>query len=149
MMCWLRLMSNVRQCSMQSKKCCVVVCADTKTLHRIKKKPLLQSNEASIWGIQMKECEITVDHDMVGFWVTIAIVLAILKLMTPLSFSWWWVGLAISMPGMIVVGVVVVMAVIVGSQWAFYNVRVKIESKIRQTWNYRKYRDKGVDTSNH
>lgn len=97
----------------------------------------------------MKECEITVDHDMVGFWVTIAIVLAILKLMTPLSFSWWWVGLAISMPFMIVVGVIVVMAVIVGSQWAFYNVRVKIESKIRQTWNYRKYRDKGVDTSSH
>ena len=95
----------------------------------------------------MKECEITVDHDMVGVWVTIAIVLAILKLMTPLSFSWWWVVLAISMPFMIVVGVIVVMSVIVGSQWAFYNVRVKIESTIRQKWNYRKYRDKDVGTS--
>ena len=97
----------------------------------------------------MKECEITVDHDMVGVWVTIAIVLAILKLMTPLSFSWWWVVLAISMPFMIVVGVIVVMAVIVGSQSAFYNVRVKIESMIRQKWNYRKYRDKDVGTSSH
>lgn len=97
----------------------------------------------------MKECEITVDRDMVGFWVTITIVLAILKLMTPLSFSWWWVVLAISMPFMIVVGVIAVIAIIVGGQWAFYNVRVKIESKIRQKWNYRKYRDKDAGTNSH
>ena len=97
----------------------------------------------------MKEYEITVDRDMVGFWVTIAIVLAILKLMTPLSFSWWWVVLAISMPFMIVVGVITVIAIIVGGQWAFHNVRVKIESKIRQKWNYRKYRDKDAGTNSH
>ena len=97
----------------------------------------------------MKEYEITVDRDMVGFWVTIAIVLAILKLMTSLSFSWWWVVLAISMPFMIVVGVITVIAIIVGGQWAFHNVRVKIESKIRQKWNYRKYRDKDAGTNSH
>lgn len=88
----------------------------------------------------MKECEITVDRHIVGFWVTIAIILTILKLMTPLQFSWVWVLISISMPFMIVVGVIIVMAL--------YNVNVKIQSRIRQKWNYRKYRGTNGDTSN-
>ena len=96
----------------------------------------------------MKKCELTVDRHIVGFWVTIAIILAILKLMTPLSFSWLWVLIAISMPFMIIMGVIIVMATLVGSQWVLHNVNVKIQSRIRQKWNYRKYRDTNGDTSN-
>lgn len=96
----------------------------------------------------MKKCELTVDRHIVGFWVTIAIILAILKLMTPLSFSWLWVLIAISMPFMIIMGVIIVMATLVGSQWVLHNVNVKIQSRIRQKWNYRKYRGTNGDTSN-
>ena len=96
----------------------------------------------------MKECEITVDRHIVGFWVTIAIILTILKLMTPLPFSWLWVLISISMPFMIVMGVIIVMALLVGGQWALYNVNVKIQSRMRQKRNYRKYRGTNGDTSN-
>lgn len=79
-----------------------------------------------------KCCEITVDRDIAVFWVTIAIILITAKIAFVPAISWWWVVLAALMPLLIVVGVIVLMAIGVGIQWACQNIRVWLKLRARQ-----------------
>lgn len=94
-----------------------------------------------------KCCEITIDKGIAVFWVTIAIILAAVKLAIVPAISWGWVILALLMPLLIVAGVIVLMTIAVGAQWAGQNIHVQMKSHVYQLKSYWQRRHTGEDTS--
>lgn len=79
-----------------------------------------------------KCCEITIDKDIASFWVTIAIILATIKLAFVPAISWWWVTLVLLMPLLIAVGVTVLMAIDVVVRWACRQMCAQFQSRVRR-----------------
>ena len=79
-----------------------------------------------------KRYEITVDCDISSFWVTIAIILATIKLAFVPAISWWWVTLVLLMPLMTAIGVTALVSIGVGVRWACRNIRAQFQSRVRR-----------------
>lgn len=96
---------------------------------------------------KMQDCEITIDRDIAAFWVTVAIILTTAKITFIPVISWWWIGWATSMPFLIAVGVIVLMAIDVGVWWAGRQTSARIQSQFRRWKSSRQHRHTDEDTS--
>lgn len=95
----------------------------------------------------MQDCEITVDRDIAAFWVTIAIILTTAKITFIPVISWWWVAWATSMPFLIAIGVIVLMAIDVVVRWAGRQTSAQLKSRVRRWKSSRQHQHTDGDTS--
>ena len=97
----------------------------------------------------MKDFKVTVSSELVTVWVTIALVLAFLKLLTSVSLSWAWVLVALFMPVMIVIGVSVVLILSDEVSLAIRQARSKFRAEPNQQQSAQPHPDTSEDTNSH